>query len=104
MKPEALVKKAVREILTANNIWFFMPVSFGMGYSGVPDFICCWGGRFLAIETKAGSAKPTKLQDKVMQSISDHGGHVLVVNEANLETLKEILKRGVTNGVCSAWR
>jgi len=34
-------------------------VQNGMGVVGIPDLICCWRGRFLAVETKA----PGKIDD-----------------------------------------
>lgn len=51
--PEGRVKDAVRKWLKARDIWYYMPVQNGMGVVGIPDFICCWNGQFLAIETKA---------------------------------------------------
>jgi hypothetical protein len=91
MTPEGRVKEAVRKYLKANNIWFFQPMQNGMGVVGIPDFICCWQGRLLAIETKA----PGKLnntspnQKRVLAEISEHGGVALVVD--NVESLQDYL-------------
>ena len=43
-------------------------------YSGLPDFIVCYRGRFLAIELKATGKKPRNLQRYVIQKIIDSGG------------------------------
>lgn len=51
--PEGRVKDAIKKLLNARGIWYFMPSANGFGKVGVPDFICCWEGRFLAIEAKA---------------------------------------------------
>lgn len=51
--PEGLVKKHIIKWLKARGIWYYMPIQNGMGVVGIPDFICCWDGKFLAIEAKA---------------------------------------------------
>jgi hypothetical protein len=86
--PESKVKEAVRKFLKSNNIWFYQPVQNGMGVVGIPDFICCWNGRFLAIETKAPGklSNTTPNQKRVIQEIKDHSGHALVVDD--LEALR----------------
>lgn len=81
--PEAVVKEAVKKVLKKNNIWFFMPVQMGMGTTGIPDFVCCWAGRFFAIETKApGKRNNTNAnQKRVLGEIGDAGGSWLVVDD-----------------------
>lgn len=51
--PEGLLKKAVKKALTEQGFWYFMPMQNGMGVVGIPDFIVCARGLFVAIETKA---------------------------------------------------
>lgn len=82
--PESKVKAAVKKVLQARGIWFFMPMQNGFGVVGIPDFICCWKGQFLAIETKApGKRKDTTAnQDRKLQEIQEHGGWSLVVDDA----------------------
>jgi Holliday junction resolvase len=63
----------------------------GMGRSGVPDIIACFKHHFIAIEAKAGNGKTTPLQDREIALIQKSGGHALVVNENNLETLEFLL-------------
>jgi hypothetical protein len=82
--PEGKVKAEVKKVLQARNIWFFMPMQNGFGVVGIPDFICCWHGQFLAIETKApGKRKDTTPnQDRRLREITDHGGWAIVVDDA----------------------
>lgn len=90
MTPEGRVKVAVRKWLKEKGIWYFQPASNGMGVSGIPDFICCWRGWFLAIETKApGKIKATTAnQDRVIGEIQQHQGIAVVVDDVDqLETL-----------------
>jgi hypothetical protein len=90
--PEGKVKDAVRKYLKARGIWFYMPVSNGMGVVGIPDFICCWHGRFLAIETKAPGklSTTTPNQKRVLAEISEHAGHALVIDD--VETLRQYVE------------
>jgi Holliday junction resolvase len=91
-KPEALVKKKIRAILDEFEAYYAMPIGTGYGNSGVPDFLCCVNGRFLGIEAKAGSNKPTALQQHNIERIFDAGGYALVINEDNLHVLQELLE------------
>lgn len=66
-------------------MYYAMPIGTGYGNSGVPDFLCCFNGEFLAIEAKAGKGKTTALQDKHLAAILAAGGRTLIINEEQLE-------------------
>jgi hypothetical protein len=83
--PEAKVKAKIKAILKAHNIYYAMPIGTGYGSSGVPDFLVCLNGEFLAIEAKAGKGVPTALQEKNLKQIREAGGRALVINEESLE-------------------
>lgn len=88
--PEGKVKADIKAWLKARNIWYFMPPANGYGNSGVPDFVCCWNGRFLAIEAKAPGKRgnTTTMQDKQIAGIWAAGGSAVVVdNVAQLDQL-----------------
>ena len=89
--PESRVKKQVVEILKREGVYYFYPVTGGFGRSGIPDIICCLNGRFFGIECKAGTNKPTALQEAEMARIRLAGGKTLVVNETNLNDVKELV-------------
>lgn len=82
--PEGKVKDAVKKVLKTRDIWFFMPMQNGFGVVGIPDFICCWKGQFLAIETKAPGkrAQTTANQKRTIEEINSHGGWAIVVDDA----------------------
>jgi hypothetical protein len=62
-----------------------MPHGAGYGDAGVPDFLCCMKGKFLAIETKAhDNSKVTGLQQKHLNDIEAAGGVTLIVHNANI--------------------
>jgi pantoate kinase len=90
--PEAKVKEKIKKILKEHNVYFAMPMGTGYGNSGVPDFLCCVNGRFLAIEAKAGKGIPTALQEKNMRDIKAAGGMAVVINEDDLDWLKVVIK------------
>lgn len=85
MTPEGRVKGAVKKWLVARNIWFYMPVQTGLGVGGIPDFVCCWKGRFLGIETKAPGkrAYTSALQKRQLAAIDEAGGLTIVVDDVS---------------------
>ena len=91
MTPEAKVKKAVKAVLDALGAYYTMPVTGGYGKQGVPDFLVCYCGRFIGIETKAGKGKVTTLQELNLEKIRQAGGVSLVIRENDLELLKQRL-------------
>lgn len=92
MTPEGAVKTAIKRLLVAEGVYYFMPVSNGMGRHGIPDVICCVNGTFLAIEAKAGKGKTTALQDRELQHIRDAGGHAVVVREDGIDALRLLIQ------------
>ena len=92
MTPEAKVKKKVVQILKQHGAYYFYPVTGGYGRSGVPDIIACYKSRFIGIECKAGTNKPTALQQKNMTDIKLADGIALVVNEENIEEVCQTLE------------
>lgn len=89
--PEAKVKKQIRAMLDAHGVYYAMPIGSGFGNSGVPDFLCCVKGRFLAIEAKANGGKPTALQLANLEKIATCQGISRVIDEHSLLELKNLL-------------
>ena len=92
MTPEAKVKKRVVNVLKENGAYYFFPATGGYGRSGVPDIVGCYRGVFFGIECKAGSNKPTALQEAEMRKIREANGITLVVNEENVDDVKIMLR------------
>lgn len=91
--PEKKVKDKVVALLKQYGAYYFYPVTGGFGMSGVPDIVACYKGAFIGIETKAGSNKPTALQEKNLRMIHDTGGIALVINEDNIADVESILSQ-----------
>jgi hypothetical protein len=91
--PEKKVKDDVRKRLNARHVFHFMPATYGFGASGIADIVGCYLGKFFAIECKAGDNRPTMLQVKNLQRVSDAGGYAIVVNEKNLADVDWLLSK-----------
>ena len=89
--PEKKVKAKVVEILKAHGVYYFFPATFGMGRGGVPDIVCCYRGKFIAVECKAGAGKTTALQDRELEAIKAAGGAAIVVNEKTVGEVAVLL-------------
>jgi hypothetical protein len=99
-KVEAGVKDDIRKWLIAHRIYdmrgikqaedaegfFYMPVPGGFGLAGVSDFIICFQGRMIALETKAENepAKPTSGQQAFLDAVKKVGGIGLCVNSVEM--------------------
>jgi Holliday junction resolvase len=90
--PEKKVKDKVVRILKDEGVYYFFPATHGFGRSGVPDIICCANGRFLAIECKAGTNKPTALQVREIETIRTAGGIAVVANEQNWDSIRGLVR------------
>lgn len=90
--PEGRVKAKVKQFFKNIGAWYYMPVQNGMGVVGIPDFIACIGGRFVAVETKAPGREgaTTANQDMQLGLIHDAGGCAVVVSD--VDTLKQYLR------------
>lgn len=85
--PEAKVKAKIKLTLLNHGAYHVLPVSNGMGAHGIPDFLVCHCGRFIGIEAKAGTNRPTDLQISNLRRIDEAGGVALVINEDNVHEL-----------------
>lgn len=89
--PEAKVKAKIKTILKAHNVYYAMPMGTGYGNSGVPDFLCCVNGKFVAIEAKAGKGQATALQLKNLGDIDKAGGYPMIIREDNMLYLENVI-------------
>ena len=92
MTPEKKVKTKVVAILKEFGAYYFYPVTGGYGASGVPDIVGCYVSNFFAIECKAGKGKTTALQENNIAQIHAQGGLAIVVNEDNIEDVREMME------------
>lgn len=93
LTPEKKVKLKVSKILDEYGVYYFYPATGGFGRSGVPDIVACFKGHFIAIECKAGTNTPTALQVREIDRINTAGGDAVVINETNIDLVRQILER-----------
>ena len=86
---EKWVKQQVVKRLKERNVYYFFPVAGAYTSIGVPDIVACIKGRFVGIECKAGTNRPTELQLRNLEAIRDNAGIALVVNEKDKEALEQ---------------
>lgn len=59
------------------------------GTAGLPDIICCIGGRFVAFEVKTASGRLTKLQEATIRKIQDAKGQACKIT--SVEEVKAVI-------------
>ncbi len=91
--PESKIKDKIKALFKQYGIYYAMPIGTGYGNSGVPDFLACVQGHFLAVEAKAGKGRVTALQLKHINQIKVQGGTALIVNEKNIDELALLLEQ-----------
>jgi hypothetical protein len=79
MTPEGKVKNRLNKALEPFKLYRFMPVQTGYGRKTL-DYLLCFQGQFIAIETKAPGKKMTALQLETTCQITDAGGTVFLVD------------------------
>ena len=88
---EKWVKAQVVKMLKELDAYYFYPVASGYMRTGVPDIVVCYKSHFLGIECKANGNKTTEIQDRNLVAIKKNGGIAVVIDEHNLDQLKEML-------------
>ncbi len=78
--PEGKVKKKVSKLLKDMGAYYFMPVQAGYG-STTLDYLVCFHGEFIAIETKAPGKKMSARQELTAELIAEAGGVVFVISD-----------------------
>ena len=87
-KNESDVKDDIKKILDKHGVWYFMPSMNGYGRAGIPDFICCVKGNFMAIEAKFGRGKASAHQARELADIQMNEGISMVINEVRITDLE----------------
>jgi hypothetical protein len=65
-----------------SHVWFFKVFGNGIQAGGIPDFIICYRGRFVAIELKRpdGQGRLEKRQEAQLRRICEAGGIAVVID------------------------
>ncbi|MDO4706268.1 MAG: hypothetical protein Q4A98_08710 [Comamonadaceae bacterium] len=102
--PEGKVKQKVIAWLKQRGVYYAMPVGGPYGRAGIPDFLCCYQGHYLAIETKAPGKRSTLRPSQAQQiaQITHAGGSALIVDDVRqLDEWERQWMSGTTTSPCA---
>jgi hypothetical protein len=93
MTEKQLRRQVEKFLKSLPNCWFCHPAD--RWTVGLPDFIICYKGKFMAIELKREGRSLTKMQEYTLMKIRQAGGLVVVAYSLNdvgrfLEGLRRI--------------
>ena len=102
MKETAVVTALLRELKLHGFFW----KASDKFHAGIPDIIGCVNGRFVAIEVKIDSNKPTPLQTHYLRQIEHNGGASYVITYKNKDktyntTTQKTTKKGIIEWILS---
>jgi hypothetical protein len=97
--PEGKVKAKVQHELLKLEALYYMPVNMTYAAAAV-DFLVCYRGHFLAIETKVKPRKATARQLNFMAKVIEAGGSAVVVYEIE-DLMKALAAIDAGHSYCS---
>ena len=89
MREKDLIVHIKRYLATLPDCFFWKEHGGQYGTAGIPDLIVCYKGRFLGLEAKVGSNRPTKLQEHTIEQIQKAGGTAVVVR--SIDDVKRVI-------------
>lgn len=90
-KQETKFKERIRPFLDSLPKSWWLKTQM-LAILGIPDFLGCLQGYFIAMELKVDGKAPTALQRYVLKKIRDAGGIALHVHPENWEDVYKLLK------------
>lgn len=93
MQPETMFKNRVRPKLEAIPRSFWVKIQM-LSIRGIPDFLGCVNGKFVALELKVGKNKVGKksLQGFILDGLRRAGAYAREMNPGNEEEILEELR------------
>ena len=79
MTEKDIVSAIMRYLKTVPHTFCWKEHGGMYGTAGLPDIICCIGGRFVAFEVKTPTGKLSKLQETTIQKIKTAKGEAFMV-------------------------
>lgn len=89
MNPETKIQNDIVSYLKKNRILVWR-ISDPYLMAGFPDLLVCYQGRFVALEVKTDTGRPTGQQEFIMKMINEQGGIAKIVR--SVEDVKNIIK------------
>lgn len=91
MGQEKFYENKIKRYLKEKGCWYVKFFGNSFTKSGIPDLLCCINGKFVAIEVKSNSGKPSELQKYNIEQIHNSGGIALVSYPNDWIHLKQLI-------------
>lgn len=91
MAAEKNFENRIKKYLDKKGCWYVKFFANAYTSSGIPDILASINGRFVGIEVKQESGKPSMLQKVHLKRIFDSGGIGILVYPSGYEDLKELI-------------
>lgn len=90
-RTEKQFENEVKQWLKEHGAWFLKTWSNGVQRAGVPDILCCYKGKFIALELKRKNGIVSDLQKYEIEKIRKAGGFAMVMRDEtdDFETFKK---------------
>jgi len=90
MKESEIISAIKNYLKTVDDCFFYKTHGGTYSQAGIPDILCCLGGRFVALEVKNEKGKTTVLQEVTMRNIRKASGTTEVVR--SVDDVKRIIQ------------
>ena len=91
MRESEIVSKILQYLKTLPECFYWKEHGGPYGTNGIPDIIICCQGRFIALEVKTPSGRPTALQQAVIRKITRAGGKAHIVR--SVDEVRQIISQ-----------
>ena len=91
MAAEKNFENRIKKYLESKGAWFVKFFANAYTSSGIPDILCCINGRFVGIEVKQETGKPSLLQKVHLKRIGDSGGIGILAYPSGYDDLKKLI-------------
>ena len=88
---EKQFENKIKKFLKSHDIWFTKIWGGGYQKAGIPDILACVNGRFVAIEVKGSSGKPTELQKYNIKKINESNGVGIILYPKDFERFELLI-------------
>ncbi len=92
MTPEKKFELKVKEFLTSKNIYYFKIWGGGFQRAGLPDIVACINGRFVGIEIKSDTGRPSELQKYNLNAITKSKGLAVLLYPKDFAEFKKFVE------------
>ena len=97
MAAEKNFENRIKKYLDKKGCWFVKFFANAYTSSGIPDILVCVNGRFVGIEVKQETGKPSLLQKVHLKRLGEAGGIGVLAYPSGYEDLKKLIDNLLLN-------